>query len=531
MNTPQCTYNDPYRRGQARKFSNEIKAAITISKYSENYKLYSRKSGTLVADNDNLNPDYRYNKTYQIYSRRGRTLMAETDNRYSDFKYNKTYQIYSRRGRTLMAENDNRNPDFRYNKTYQIYSRRGRTLMAENDNRNPDFRYNKTYQSYSHRGRTLMSENDNRNPDFKYNKTYQIYSRRGRTLMAENDNWSPDFKYNKTYQIYSRRGRALMAENEEWSPDVHHFTMLANTQCPYADFCLTNASQSLPPGKMSCCKSCHCDYECGHRIDCCIDVIDTFNIVETEGLVCVAPRIGYAETDPKTLPNYNMIDRCLLNNTHDCKNVSTALWGALYPVYSPSRDLIFFNKECAICSDVQDYLNWNTYLSCLHPSVNIDEMIIDLAEGRCKLDFYPPEGAIVDKYICYNTVVDSCNITGYWLEYDPFVEAACRIIHAPISGYGYNFANIFCKLCNGFRHNPLATCDPAHGKRFSHWITYLLDYRVASPHVSEKESEQSSLGNERCDMFSIQHPYKVNIHWRIQRGRLGVRTPLKIHIS
>ena len=452
MNTPQSRYNDQYRRGQARNVSNEIKTDITISKYSEKYKIYSRKSSTLVAENDNLNPDFRYNKTYKIYSRRGRTLMAET-------------------------------------------------------------------------------ETDNRNPGFKYNKTYQIYSRRGRTLMAETDYRNPDFKYNKTYQIYLRRGRTLMAENEEWSPDFHHFTMLANTQCPYADFCLTNASQSLPPGKMSCCKSCHCDHECGHRIDCCIDVIDTFNIVETEGLVCVAPRIGYAETDPKTLPNYNMIDRCLLNLTHDCKNVSTALWGALYPVYSPSRDLIFFNKECAICSDVQDYLNWTTYLSCLHPSVNIDEMIIDLAEGRCKLDFYPPEGAIVDKYICYNTVVDSCNITGYWLEYDPFVEAACRIIHAPISGYGYNFANIFCKLCNGFRHNPSATCDPAHGKRFSHWITYLLDYRVASPHVSEKESEQSSLGNERCDMFSIQHPYKVNIHWRIQRGRLGVRTPLKIHIS
>ena len=321
-------------------------------------------------------------------------------------------------------------------------------------------------------------------------------------------------------------GRRILGEsaNDNLTAfDIRRITAAALTQCPHADFCFSQSSIIPPTDTVSCCKPCYCDSDCGKRMDCCFQSVDQTNIVITNEMVCLSTRLAYAEHNAKNYPMYYMVDKCLTNSTNNCSDAAFGSQRSFYPVYSSSADLIFVNRECAECNGVYDSTNWTVYLNCNEDTSVLDSVLQgEIKQGACAMVFFPPIDAYVDKYICYNEVFDTCNVTGYWDQYDSDIKLACETVLAPIEAYGHQFANVFCKLCNGFRHRPMTMCArkawfnlierSESGNLFA-----LLDYRLYSQIATTEQDgkstqEKSSQKVGGCGENEVMHPITVILY-------------------
>ena len=319
-----------------------------------------------------------------------------------------------------------------------------------------------------------------------------------------------------SYIVHPRKGRQILLkeENVDMQYNINKISQVASAHCPYADFCFVNGSKinSRSTAMTSCCKACYCDSKCGERMDCCFDGLDQDKIVKTHEMVCVLPRIGSDTHWAARYRSFYMIVKCPDNSAFNYENKTSSPLGQLYPVYSPTADMIFLNREYAECNGFFDSLNWTSYMTCDDDTWAFDSLSLkDLKLRKCELTFYPPKDIAVDKFTCYYGLIDSCNVTGKWTDYDDDIRQACESIRAPVY-FGKIYANVFCKLCNGKPHNPIKICEiddwyESITRTSSKHFVALLDYQAILQ--SNTAMDDVPLENKKCGKHEVLHPNKV----------------------
>ena len=283
--------------------------------------------------------------------------------------------------------------------------------------------------------------------------------------------------------------------------------------CPSANVCNDNER-----GRMSCCRSCSCDKACGERMDCCFPFLDTSKLVHKNKLTCIKPVQQPLHHLMKYVQSYYMVDKCLSDETINCKESEPMQWDSVIPVYAQSTGMIYYNKKCAACNGISEVEEWVVLATCNPPKVLTSDVLIkDLHNESCEIEFAAPEEADIDKYKCYDNIIDSCNMTGRWLEDDPFLREACESVYAPAFSHGFFFstttkiyANVFCKLCDGEPHFPEETCpelSSAWSRSLSGTtLTSVIAWDVVRNSRTSVEEVDTS---KQCLAFKVKHPNKV----------------------
>lgn len=313
------------------------------------------------------------------------------------------------------------------------------------------------------------------------------------------------------------KSRKLLANNYEEVNNQSQIEVMVNrlsgiffANCPCADFCFANASKDLVYGRKPSCKSCYCDLDCGKRLDCCLESLDFYKIVAVNKMECISPRIEtyeYEQSNEYDILSYHMITECLKTG-NSCRADISSKHSLLFPVYSTSTDIIFFNRKCAECNGVFDSVDWLLYISCkADVFVPISMLFTEpITYQMCGMIFLPPKETNVEKYVCYDQMIGSCNVTGKWDVHDHNVQQACEAVNAPVLLHGTTYANTFCVLCNNVDIS-LKVCTLPKPRLMG--FSAMLDYQLILDNIPKNENQDRRTRKSFCDKFEVRNAYKV----------------------
>ena len=208
----------------------------------------------------------------------------------------------------------------------------------------------------------------------------------------------------------------------------------------------------------SCCGFCTCDTNCEERGTCCPLMYSNFfharESLETSRYGCVrAQYLSQENSDYSTGISFWMITKCdpeyqdqveiskCLNPIHDLDSV--------VPVTEPPR--LFKNKHCAYCNFVDKkapLISWKRIQiqSDRYVSFPNSNLLQELQAIRGNLFFIPPEYIVTEACEPFpENMVDTCNVTGLWKNFEATVMTACESFVDP---YNHTYKNIFCYMCN-----------------------------------------------------------------------------------
>lgn len=300
--------------------------------------------------------------------------------------------------------------------------------------------------------------------------------------------------------------------------------------CPFTALCgfhldIPVYDRSIVP----CCQQCTCDYpSCLYQQTCCPDVIpDTFFVDVTPGSEVTAPPVELQYLKKCTLlhARYNSkFDQYSDFLYSDCPaGVDPTLNEKCTRVYSPEtvsslEDIvpvetpndIYRNKYCAECRDVpeDEHEFWEPQLNCNH---TIDYEILKTKRGLFDLIFNDngcdvlfARGLGIPLRIC-NSIVNVCNVTGLWMEYDPVLERKCHVYTSIYTRHSYyDFQNIFCLQCNGFNVTSTA-CDDINNSggttEYAFSGLLRLESHTSLSETTGTEPETSFLCNPNEEIF------------------------------
>ena len=342
----------------------------------------------------------------------------------------------------------------------------------------------------------------------------------GNDLPIENVNAPAEVLGSNTeHSKYVRTARDTAAQQNQirmrtgQQPTSYNLTHLS-AQCPYTEICDSQVKESSQRSQGSCCLPCSCDAKCGKIGTCC-------DKHENIGYMCHSPvvkQMNANETNDFDL-GYFMVDKCLDGTNKDCTELGTAPWGPLYPVYDPVSEMIFYNPQCAECSGVTVFTNWEINLVCRGFDMN-NGLIRRALQGQlnqaCELRFTPPRTMDKFKHLCSDTLIDRCNVTGSWKVYNAKLEEACARWYSPMvvrTGY-LKFANVCCQRCNGHEFDPEEECAvniPERGPVQGMAYTLSIDFRRVSAVVDENANGMiEPTSNDGCAIGMVKHISKVS---------------------
>ena len=289
-----------------------------------------------------------------------------------------------------------------------------------------------------------------------------------------------------------------------------HLSDLSNL-CPFADICDYQGRE--PPEKRleSCCLPCSCNATCGQIGNCC-------DKHENTGNMCHKPIVNSQNLDDfDNTDIFLMIDKCL--DGRDCTEMDAAAWGPLYPVYDFVSHKIFYNAQCASCNGVNVVTDWEINLECNEFSVTNEHMRRALrgkTTNACMVKFTPPRTMDYQRNKCLGGLIDRCNVTGSWNQYNAALEEACYRWNSPIMRRIGNmrFANVFCMLCNGvntYKPEGLCVVKDVDKTTIKFGLTLVIDYIHVSALVEEEaDNNVESTGEKDCDKGMVKHVSKVS---------------------
>ena len=287
-----------------------------------------------------------------------------------------------------------------------------------------------------------------------------------------------------------------------------------SNMCPFADICDYQGREPPKKGLDSCCLPCSCDSTCGQIGNCC-DKQDNI------GHMCHYPIVQ--QWDPNKLRDINMyfmVDKCLDGSKRDCTEMDAAPWGSLYPVYDLVSQMSFYNPECAQCNGVKEFTEWELTLLYNGEQVNNEKIRRALrGEGieESTVNFIPPRTMNILRNICSDKLIDRCNVTGSWTNYDAELEESCLRWTSPVlTGARQNllYANVFCMLCNTRIHyEPDETClafETGRDTSLQVAQTFTIDFRrVAALVDQDADKKTKSTTNGGCDRGMVKHVSEV----------------------
>jgi len=335
-------------------------------------------------------------------------------------------------------------------------------------------------------------------------------------------------------------------------------------KCPFIPLCTfpvdteavnTSTRRAVTLGNFNggCCEQCSCNINtCIPKLTCCPDILpdsffsyisnnssstniklqfeeDLFNVRKCVPML-VAKNYTYslpmrysplmiADCPYGTDKNVHMKckDPYTLKNVDDIYDIA--------PVTDSDSNITYRNKFCAMCNSVHlNYLiKWELELQCTksnHRGISaftVLERVFNTGECIVKFDFVHSMSIQRDiiRGCPYAKIINKCNETGLWKNYDPLIERQCEIyisrvpINYRIGPHDVLFANIFCKLCNGFNDFPLH-CETAGGRdilSFTYGFSGLLRSATAD---NEREFPHSTR-HPKCPIGYSYNPLLVSL--------------------
>ena len=278
--------------------------------------------------------------------------------------------------------------------------------------------------------------------------------------------------------------------------------------CPYTSYCgseplLTNTDQY----KIPCCQGCSCDPECGRHGDCCHSNLDKYKFKDKYRMNCFAVK----SECPRSISvyAYYMIDTCLETNITCSDRINAHR--TFYPVFSPSRNLNFYNEHCALCNGVNETISWTGFVICRRFSY----LETAVQNGLCDLEFDPPDIMPRHLFACIprSEEISSCPENGS--EVSDFTRGACASIYSPVKLSRETFQNMHCLHCNNVKiqTNGLCLYHGGCSRAGIGDISMLIDYRTlenvysaTGPVFTDKTAR---IKKETCGKNFIKHPFKV----------------------
>ena len=208
--------------------------------------------------------------------------------------------------------------------------------------------------------------------------------------------------------------------------------------CPYSKLCTFNFNLVAPKENISACIACSCPgdnsswgYPCPDILD-----FDEFGVVPTKPYDCYPMFLK----DPKVKPDadrtlYKTIDKCHDNNRvlQNCGrgNDRHQTFIDILPVTDKITNITYINMHCAICNHIseENLLVWDSTMSCdrrerQEYTTETDLINFVLDRPGCNIQYKLNEKTGVDPVICPR-IIQKCNETGDWKEYDPVTQSAC----------------------------------------------------------------------------------------------------------
>ena len=208
--------------------------------------------------------------------------------------------------------------------------------------------------------------------------------------------------------------------------------------CPYSKLCTFSFNLVAPKGNISACLQCSCPGDTLSRKSPCPDILDfdEFGVVPTKDYDCYPMFLK----DPKVKPDaartlYKTIDKCHDNNgvLQNCGrgNDRQQTFIDILPVTDKTTNITYINMPCAICNHVRedDLLVCDSTVSCdrrerqeYTTETNFINFVLD--RPGCNLQYELDEKTGASPILCPH-IIQRCNDTGYWEEFDHFTWSAC----------------------------------------------------------------------------------------------------------
>ena len=212
---------------------------------------------------------------------------------------------------------------------------------------------------------------------------------------------------------------------------------------------------------------------------------------------CLYP-LSNQNIDIKVDVAFYMMTTC--NKTINCYELQQNPWGPLLPVFSPSRQKIYINKNCAACNGVQDGKEWGSYIVLQNSNASDIDTILSALRFRtfaanCHAFFtYPYDDVyMLRKLQCYKkALVDSCpkkpalgiNSLQYLRQFNidqnsiaELCSSSFQSVYVHTWRINYYFKNVFCFICNHDKlpnkKCPLDSKYPAKGHSNQKFITFM----------------------------------------------------------
>ena len=262
--------------------------------------------------------------------------------------------------------------------------------------------------------------------------------------------------------------------------------------CPYADICNRTASHKLSGKHLaSCCSSCSCDEDCGLRLDCCFEHLDTYKLKESGKVACIdsaAVRFENYEDDTNVLKyGYLMVQTCNFHkvdtDSRKCNFTDSQGHPTFAPVSYYEKNLIFINTEGAMCNSV-NVTKINTWDLLYRSDVVYFDSIDTNFQGSFsnktgELFYIPPTNEDWLNKRCYNDIVSvkKCSLNKEW-------EYMCNNFNALFhNSFSKVFDNIFCQLCLGVQISDIQTTCATLSMKWPGGpkLTFLLNKDVLGP--------------------------------------------------
>ena len=278
-----------------------------------------------------------------------------------------------------------------------------------------------------------------------------------------------------------------------------------------------------PPPYMndgSCCQDCSCDLDlCMQSGTCCPDLLDYLPSVKASAsrIKRECREASLKKINRQGLPHGAsiwMFMKCPDNFNADldvkqrCENPEHfSDWDTLIPVIDTEKTSMYYqNVHCAECHNIstENHAKFKAAIECsereLLPS-SIENVIGDVKERPdCNIVYADP---LIDDMETCESVIKECNVTGYWLEYNPVTEAAC---HAYTAIYNNKYNNIFCYLCNERQPYGLPnSCKTVHEHRWLPSFSALLQFTPAP--TTERSFTLGRSETAKCNETQIYDKY------------------------
>ena len=209
-----------------------------------------------------------------------------------------------------------------------------------------------------------------------------------------------------------------------------------------------------------CCDTCSCHSSCGTMQNCCPDVTESPIQKYSNHPECIRMKYYNKTAEPTAVgEDYKVFTTCSNKSQLDwvdkCQHLD--MLGAV-PVSLTNSHIAFKNTYCAWCNNEFDVVEWKVKVVCdkgdtMYASTLEDLRIkINLRADECNVVFMPPYRYTVTCYDAYSRYIDSCNVTGKWKIYHPWIEQACHS-YTSVYYFGSDFSrdkykNVFCFFCN-----------------------------------------------------------------------------------